>query len=267
MPTAQLDDVHLHYRLDGPAAAPVLLLSNGLGLDLHMWDTQMPALGARFRVLRYDTRGHGRSAIPDDPSTIDRLGHDVLALLDRLHIERAHFCGLSLGGMTGIWVAANAPERVSSLVLANTAPLIGTHEMWDARIVTVNTKGMAAISEAAIARWFTPEFIARAPAVVSSLKAMFERTLPAGYVSCCAANRDADLRETVAAIRVPTLIITGRHDIATPPAQGDWLAQRIPGARCVELVAGHLSNLEAADAFTALVADHIASASASRIAA
>jgi 3-oxoadipate enol-lactonase len=267
MPTVHLDDIRLHYRLDGPAAAPVLVLSNALGLDLHMWDAQMVALGARFRVLRYDTRGHGRSAIPDGPSTIDRLGHDVLALLDQLRIDRVHFCGLSLGGMTGMWVGANAAERLSSLVLANTAPHIGTREMWDTRIATVNAKGMTAISGAAIARWFTPEFIARAPAAVASLQAMFEHTPAAGYVSCCAANRDADLRETVAAIRTPTLIITGRHDVATPPAQGDWLAHRIPGACCVELVAAHLSNLEAPDAFTALVADHIARANASRVAA
>jgi 3-oxoadipate enol-lactonase len=267
MPTAQLGNIRLHYRLNGPAAAPVLVLSNGLGLDLHMWDAQIPALGARFRVLRYDTRGHGRSAIPDGPSTIDRLGRDVLTLLEQLGIDRVHFCGLSLGGMTGMWLGANAAERLSSLVLANTAPHIGTREMWDTRIDTVNAKGMKAISDAAIARWFTPEFIARAPAVVASLKAMFERTLPAGYVSCCSASRDADLRETVAAIRVPTLIITGRHDVATPPAQGVWLANRIPGAHCAELAAAHLSNLEAPDAFTALVADHIASTSASRVAA
>jgi 3-oxoadipate enol-lactonase len=267
MPTARLDDIDLHYRLDGAAAGPVLVLSNGLGLDLHMWEAQMPALGARFRVLRYDTRGHGSSSIPDGPSTIDRLGRDVLALLDELHIGRVHFCGLSLGGMTGMWLGANAPERLSSLVLANTAPHIGTHEMWDTRIATVNARGMMAISDAAIARWFTPQFIVRSSAAVASLKAMFERTPAAGYVSCCAANRDADLRDTVAGIRAPTLVITGRHDVATPAAQGDWLAHRVPGARCVELAAAHLSNLEAPDAFTALVADHIARTSASPVAA
>jgi 3-oxoadipate enol-lactonase len=258
MPTAHLDDVDLHYRLDGPAVAPVLVLSNGLGLDLRMWDAQMPALAARLRVLRYDTRGHGYSSIPLGSATIERLGRDVIALLDHLHIARAHFCGLSLGGMTGMWLGANAPQRLLSLVLANTAPQVGTREMWDARIATVNAHGMRAISDAAIARWFTPEFILRSPAAVASLKAMFERTPAAGYVGCCAADRDADLREMVAAIRAPTLIVAGRHDLATPPAQGEWLAQRIPGARCVELATAHLSNLEAPNAFIALIAEHIA---------
>lgn len=262
MPAVRLDHVELHYRLDGPPAAPVLVLSNGLGLDLRMWDAQMAALGARVLVLRYDARGHGASSIPAGPSTIEDLGRDVLALLDHLRIERVHFCGLSLGGMTGMWLGVNAPQRLSSLVLANTAAHIGTRDMWDLRIATVNARGMAAIADAAIARWFTPAFIARSPAAVAALRTMFERTPAAGYVSCCAANRDADLGDAVSAIRAPTLIVTGRHDIATRPSEGAWLAQRIPAARQAELRTAHLSNLEAADEFTALLTDHVARATA-----
>ena len=260
MATARLTDTRLEYTLDGAPDAPVLVLSHGLGLALGMWDAQVPALAERFRVLRYDTRGHGASSLPIGPSTLDDLGHDVVELLDYLHIERAHFCGLSLGGMTGMWLAIHAPQRVASLVLANTAAHVGTREMWDARIATVNARGMSTVSDAAIERWFTPAFVARSPRTVAALKAMFERTPANGYVSCCAANRNADLRNAVARIRAPTLVITGRHDVATPPAQGEWLARQIAGARCVELPTAHLSNLEKPDAFSALVADHVANA-------
>ncbi len=247
----------------------MLVLSHGLGLSLGMWNAQMSALLMRFRVLRYDTRGHGRSSIPAQSSSMDDLGRDVVALLDHLHIDRAHFCGLSLGGLTGMWLGIHAPARIASLVLANTAAQIGTREMWDTRISTVNAQGMPAISDAAIARWFTLDFIEQSPAVVADLKAIFERTPAAGYVSCCAANRDADLRDAVGEIRAPTLVITGRHDAATPPESGRWLAVRVSGARYAELPAAHLSNLEMPDVFAALVADHAghALAAASRAAA
>jgi 3-oxoadipate enol-lactonase len=269
MPTALLNGIQLHYCLDGAPGAPVLVLSHGLGLALGMWNAQMPAWRTRFRVLRYDTRGHGASPMPARPSSINDLGGDVVALLDHLHIERAHFCGLSLGGLTGMWLGVNAPRRIASLVLANTAAQIGTREMWDMRIATVNAQGMQAISDAAIARWFTPDFIAKSPEVVAELKAIFERTPAAGYVSCCAANRDADLRGAVDRITAPTLVIGGRHDVATPPEAGQWLAQRIAVARYVELPTAHLSNLEMPDDFAALITDHIehARAAASRAAA
>ncbi|HEY1325754.1 MAG TPA: 3-oxoadipate enol-lactonase [Casimicrobiaceae bacterium] len=258
MAIAQLAYTALHYAVDGPSGAPVLVLSHGLGLALGMWDAQVPVLAARFRVLRYDTRGHGRSSIPRGEASIDDLGRDVVALLDHLRIDRAHFCGLSLGGMTGMWLGIHAPARLASLVLANTAPRVGTRAMWDTRIETVNARGMAAISDAAIARWFRPDFIAHLPVIVAQLKAMFERTTQEGYVSCCAANRDADLREGVSHIRVPTLVIGGRDDLATTPTQGQWTAQRIAGARYVELPTAHLSNVEMPDAFSTLVADHVA---------
>jgi 3-oxoadipate enol-lactonase len=259
MPFAHLDGVGLHYTLDGPPGAPVLVLAHGLGLALGMWDAQARALAAHARVLRYDARGHGGSSVPAGAASIDDLGRDVLALLDHLGIARAHFCGSSLGGMTGMWLGIHAPQRIASLVLANTAPQIGARAMWDTRIATVEAKGMTAISDAAIARWFTPAFIARAPAAVARLKATFERTPATGYASCCAANRDADLSHAVDRIRgATTLVISGTHDAATPPAHGQWTAKRIFGAGYVELATAHLSNVEMPDVFTGLVSGHVA---------
>lgn len=269
MAAALIEDLRIHYVLDGTPDAPVLVLSHGLGLALGMWDAQMAVLRAHFRVLRYDTRGHGASAVPPGPSSIEDLGREVVALLDHLDIRRAHFCGLSLGAMTGMWLGVHAPERIASLVLANTAPRVGAREMWEARIDMVNAHGMTSIADAAIARWFTPEFIAASPAAVAGMKRMFERTPAAGYVSCCAATRDADLTDAVTRIQAPTLVIAGRRDVATPPGQADRLAGCIPGARYVELPTAHLSNVEMPDVFAELICDHLgcSRATASRVAA
>lgn len=240
----------IHYVVDGPAGAPALVLSNSLGTDLAMWSPQMAELTRSFRVIRYDTRGHGASGVTPGPYTIDTLGRDVVALLDHLELPRAHFCGLSLGGMTGMWLGIHAPARVDRLVLANTAARIAPPDLWNARIEKVNAGGMAAISDAVLARWFTPGFIAREPATLAGMKAMMERVPAAGYVACCAAVRDMDQRGDVARIAAPTLVITGAHDVATPPADGQFLAAQIRGARIVELPAPHLSNVETAPAFT-----------------
>jgi 3-oxoadipate enol-lactonase len=257
MPFADLADVRLHYRFDGPVGAPVLMLSNSLGTDLAMWEAQMPRLTRDHRVLRYDTRGHGQSAVTPGPSTIEYLGRDVVALLDQLALDRVTFCGLSLGGMTGMWLGIHAPARIARLVLANTTARIGSPDAYNARIDQVNASGMAAISDAVLARWFTPAFIAREPATVATVKAMLERTPAAGYVACCAAVRDMDQRDEVDAIAAPTLVIAGTHDGATPPADGRFVTERIPGARLVELDAAHLSNIEAAPAFNAALASFL----------
>jgi 3-oxoadipate enol-lactonase len=257
MPFADFAEVHLHYQFDGPLGAPVLLLSNSLGTDLAMWEAQMPRLTRDHRVLRYDTRGHGQSSVPPGPYTIERLGTDVIALLDHLALDRVTFCGLSLGGMTGMWLGTHVPARIARLVLANTAARVAAPELYDARIDTVNAGGIAAISDAVLARWFTPSFIAREPATLIAMKAMMERTPAPGYVACCAAIRDMDQREEVKAIAAPTLVIVGSHDGATPPADGRFLAERIPGARLIELDAAHLSNIEAAPAFNAALASFL----------
>ncbi|HXH02116.1 MAG TPA: 3-oxoadipate enol-lactonase [Candidatus Competibacteraceae bacterium] len=250
MPFIDVDGARIHYRCDGPEEAPVLVLSNSLGTDLAMWDAQIPAFTQRFRVLRYDSRGHGQSAVTPGPYTIERLARDVLGLLDGLGLARIHFCGLSMGGMVGMWLGIHAPQRVARLVLCNTAACIPPAELWNARIEAVHQGGMAAIAEAVIGRWFTPVFRAQAPAVVERVRRTLEATPAEGYVACCAAVRDMDQRAAVARITAPTLVVAGTHDTATPPADGRFLAERIAGARYLELEAAHLSNLEAETRFT-----------------
>ena len=248
-----LNGQHFHYRFDGPPDAPVLMLSNSLGTDLTMWNPQVEHFARRFRVLRYDTRGHGASAVTAGPYTIAQLGGDVLALLDALKIGRVRFCGLSMGGATGMWLAAHAPERLEQVVLCNTGACIGTADVWNTRIATVRQGGMETIVQGTMERWFTAAFRARAPETVERVREVFRRTPPAGYIACCEAIRDHDERDAIAAIRLPTLVIAGTHDPATPPADGRFLAESIPGARYVELDTAHLSNLEAADEFTETV--------------
>ena len=249
MPFAQLKDVRIHYDLAGATNAPVLVFSNSLGENFSMWDPQMRVFQNAFRVLRYDTRGHGQSSVTPGPYIIEQLARDVLALLDKLEFERVHFCGLSMGGQTGMWLALNASARLQKLVLCNTAAKIGTPEMWNPRIETVRKSGMKSISQAVMERWFSAEFRAKSPGIVSTAQRMLESANPDGYIANCAAVRDFDVRDTVGAIHVPTLVISGTHDAATTPADGRYLAQCIAGARYAELDAAHLSNIEAPDRF------------------
>lgn len=259
MPFIACDDgVELHYRLDGPETAPVLVLSNSLGTDLGMWEPQMPVLAEHYRVLRYDTRGHGQSGLPPKPYQVDRLGRDVLTLMDGLGIDRAMFCGLSMGGMTGMWLGIHAPQRFSRLVLCNTAAKIGTPEVWNTRIATVREGGMAAILNGVIQRWFTEDFVKLHPASVKLISDMLLATAPEGYCAACAAVRDIDQREAIAAIRLPTLVIAGAHDLATPAQDGRFVADTIPGARYAELPAAHLSNVERVEEFTQLLTGFLA---------
>jgi 3-oxoadipate enol-lactonase len=251
MPFAQLEDVRIHYDLAGPASAPALVFSNSLGATLSMWDSQMPAFQKQFRVLRYDTRGHGQSSITPGPYTIEQLASDVVALLDQLQLDRVYFCGLSMGGQTGMWLALNAAARFHKLILCNTAAKIGTPEMWNTRIEGVRKGGMKSISTAVMERWFSADFRSKSPDIVAGTKLMLEGANPEGYVANCAAIRDFDARETISAIRVPTLVIAGTHDAATTPADGRYLADHIAGARYVELDAAHLSNIENRDRFNA----------------
>jgi 3-oxoadipate enol-lactonase len=249
MPFAQLKDARLHYEIAGPAGAPVLVFSNSLGATLSMWDPQWPEFQKQFRVLRYDTRGHGQSSATPGPYSIEQLGRDVLALLDELHFDRVNFCGLSMGGQTGMWLALNAAARLNKLILCNTAAKIGTPEMWNTRIEAARKGGMKSISTAVMERWFSSNFRSNSPAVVAAIKQSFERTNSEGYAANCAAIRDFDARETIAAIRVPALVIAGTHDAATTPTDGHYLADHIAGARYVELNAAHLSNIETPDRF------------------
>ena len=240
----------LHYEIDGPDNAPVLLLSNSLGTTLAMWLPQLPALTEHFRVLCYDTRGHGQSSVTPGPYSIAQLGRDVISLLDGLNIPSAHFCGLSMGGMTGIWLGVNAPDRIKRLVLCNTSAAIGVPEVWNTRIAKVKQDGMEGIIDAVLERWFTADFLAHAPAQVDRVRQMLRNTPPEGYIANCAAVRDMDQRSELARISAPTLVIGGKHDKATPPEHGELIARTIPGAKYVELNAAHLSNWEVAQAFT-----------------
>jgi 3-oxoadipate enol-lactonase len=247
----------LHYQLDGPEGAPVIVLSNSLGTNMAMWEPQMALLTRQFRVLRYDTRGHGLSSVTPGPYTIAGLGRDVTGLLDSLVIERAHFCGLSMGGMIGQWLGIHARHRLDRLVLCNTAARISTVDAWNTRISMVRQGGMEAIVSAILQRWFTTDFIERAPSAIESMRQMLLGTSAQGYVACCEALRDADLIADATRTKARTLVIAGAHDPATPPEQGRFLAARISGAGYLELPASHLSNIEAAEAFTAALVDFL----------
>ena len=257
MPHVTIEGCRLQYRLEGPAKAQVLLLSNSLGTDMGLWEAQVAAFTARFRVLRYDSRGHGGSDAPPGPYTIDRLGRDALGLLDALGIDRAHVCGVSKGGMVGMWLGRQAVDRVRRLVLCNTSARMEPASAWDDRIRAVQAGGMAAVVDAVLARWFTPAFRESRPDAVEPVRRMLLATPPEGYAACCAAIRDMDQRETIRGIRAPALVVVGEHDPATPPAHGRLIADRIAGARLVSLPAAHLSNVEAAPAFNEAVLDFL----------
>jgi len=249
MPILESGDAHIHYVVEGQTASPVLVFSNSLGANYSMWDPQADEFGKKFSVLRDDTRGHGQSPPTPGPYSIELLGRDVIAMLDALDLDRVHFCGLSMGGMIGMWLALNAPERLNKLMLSNTAARIGTAKGWNTRIEAVQRNGMKSVASAILERWFTPAFRQNAPETMANILKMLEGTNPDGYVACCAAVRDFDCREQLNKIRTPTLVIAGAYDPATPPADGRFLAQQIPGARFVELNAAHLSNIEAQDQF------------------
>jgi 3-oxoadipate enol-lactonase len=247
------DGCRLAYQLSGRESAPPLVLSNSLGTDHTLWARQAEALAERFRVVRYDTRGHGASDAPAGPYSVDRLGRDVCSLLDHLGIARAHVAGVSIGGLTALWLGIHAADRVDRLVLANTAARIGSVQTWDDRMATVAAEGVAALADATMERWFTAGFRAAEPGVVAGTRATFLATPAAGYLGCCAALRDADLRPLAGEVRARTLVVTGAHDVATPAADGAWLAGAIPGAALHQFEAAHLSNLECAAGFTAAV--------------
>jgi 3-oxoadipate enol-lactonase len=254
MPILKSGEARIHYALEGQSAAPVLVFSNSLGTNYSMWDPQVLELRKKFRLLRYDTRGHGQSSPTPGPYSIEQLGKDVIALQDALDLDRVHFCGLSMGGMIGMWLGANAPERLVHLVLCNTGARIGTAEAWNTRIDAVQKNGMKSIASAVVERWFTPAFRQKAPAATANTLKMIGETNPDGYAACCAAVRDFDFREQLSRIRIPTLVISGAQDPATPPADGRFLAQQIPSARYIELNAAHLSNIEDQDRFTSELA-------------
>ena len=251
--------VALAYRVDGPDSGPPVVLSNSLGTTWAMWDAQVPALVRANRVVRHDHRGHGASPVPPGPYDIADFGADVVALLDRLDIERTSFVGLSLGGMVGMWVAAHHPDRIERLVLICTSARPGAPDAWAQRAALVDDGGTAAVAESVVARWFTPAFAQQQPDVVTEMTAMLLATPTEGYAASCRAIEGLDLRAECERIAVPTLVAAGAEDPAMPPAEhGRLVADLVPGARYVELSpAAHLASVEQASVVTELVLEHL----------
>jgi 3-oxoadipate enol-lactonase len=256
MPFVSVGRLTVHVDVCGPVDAPAIVCVNPLGTNLHVWDAQAAALSERYRVIRYDMRGHGMTSLAPsgEDYAIARLADDVAALLDVLRIERAHYVGLSIGGQIGQRFAAAHPTRVDSLVLCATGSVIGSPETWNPRIEAVTRGGMSAIVDGVMERWFTPATRADRPVTVDGFRIMVERTPVAGYVGCCAAIRDADLRADDARIAARTLILAGEADPAASPATAAAMRDLIPGAR-LEVIpaASHLLNVEQPEAVTALI--------------
>jgi 3-oxoadipate enol-lactonase len=259
MPMIDADGCPLWVKVEGPQRAPVLVLSNSLGTDLHMWDAQAASFAQRFRLVRYDRRGHGKSGVPPGPYTMERLGRDALAIANGLHLAKFDWCGLSMGGMEGMWLAANAPERVERLILSNTSCYYPDKSFWDERITAIRASGgLASLADRILGLWFSREFRARAPEAVAPLKAMLAATQVEGYIACCEAIRDMDHRDILSRIAAPTLIIAGRGDQATPVAAAQFIHSRIPGAALTILEAAHISNVEQPTSYTDAVLGFLA---------
>jgi 3-oxoadipate enol-lactonase len=236
---------------------PTVVLSNSLGSTSAIWDTQVPAVEERYRVVRYDHRGHGESPVPPGPYTIADLGGDVLALLDSLGVDRASFCGLSLGGMVGMWLAAHAPERIDRLVLLCTSAKL-PREPWLERAHLVRAEGTAAVADVVVGRWFTPAFAARRPELVAKMRAMVAGTPAEGYASCCDAIAVMDLRDDLRAVRAPTLVVGAADDPAIPAEHSAAIAERIEHARLVVLPdAAHLPTIEQGELVTRHILEHL----------
>ena len=250
--------IEVHAVVEGPEDAPVVLLSNSLGATLEMWDPQVPALTERYRVIRYDTRGHGRSPSPQGDSTVDDLADDVLALLDRLQVQRAHVVGLSIGGMTGLRLAVRDPDRVDRLAVLCSSAHTGNPDAWRERAATARTQGTAALADAVVGRWFTPGWSAEHPEFVARMRQTIADTDDEGYASCCAAVGAMDQRADLASITAPTLVVSGADDPALPPEHQAAIAAGIPGAELLTVApAAHIANVEQPQAVTDALLAHL----------
>jgi 3-oxoadipate enol-lactonase len=248
----------LDHRLHGPDGAPALVLSNSLGTTQDLWSRQLPELAERFRVLTYDHPGHGASELPEPPWTVEAIADSLLGLLDELGLDRVSICGVSLGGMVGMALAVEAPERVDRLVLACTSAYLGPPQPWEERVRVVRAEGLDAIADTIVGRWFTKELTHEEPETVARFRAMLAATPPEGYARCCEAIGVWDARERLGAITAPVLVVAGAEDPATPVEHAELIASRIPGARLHVLErAAHLANVERAEAFTAVVLEHL----------
>jgi 3-oxoadipate enol-lactonase len=250
MAFAERDGTKLFYTLDGPENAPVLMLSNSLGTTHKMWEPQLAAFSKTFRVLRYDRRGHGQSSSPPAPYSIEDLGLDALAIMDAAGVSKVNWCGLSMGGMTGLWLATNHPDRIEKLVVCSAATFMPPPELWNGRIKTAQDKGIEVLAAPTMQRWFTAGFIKASQDKVAFIREQFLQTTVEGFSGCAAAMRDMDQRETIKTIAAPTLVIVGADDQGTTPAEAGFIVNRVPDACGVILKGSHIINVEAPEAFT-----------------
>ncbi len=250
MPMIDASGCKLYVEVEGDAAAPALMLSNSLGTNIHMWDAQAPHWSKHFRLIRYDRRGHGRSDAPKGPYTMERLGRDALAILDALGVKKANWCGLSMGGMVGMWLGGNAPQRFEKIILSNTTAYYPVKDPWNDRIKLIREKGLAPVADGNMERWFTKGFREREPQAIARMRDWFLATPIEGYIACCEAVRDMDHRDLLGNITAPTLVIAGRHDPATTIENAEYLRSHIPGAKMTVLDAAHISNVEQPEVYT-----------------
>ncbi len=253
MPTFTSNDAEINYQTFGDANKPAIVFSNSLGTKFTMWQPQIDFFKKNFYVICYDTRGHGESAAPQGPYTIEQLGTDVIRLLDHLNIEKANFCGISMGGLTGQWLAIHHPERFHRVIVCNTAAKIGQEQAWNERAALVREQGLQPIAATAASRWFTECFIQSQAAVVESLSNDLAAGSAEGYASCCEALAKADLREELKNITVPVLVIAGQQDPVTTVADGQFMIDRIPNSQLFEINASHISNIEQPEAFNGIL--------------
>jgi len=250
--------VTLHHRFDGQEDAPVVVLSNSLGTTLDLWELQVNGLARGHRVLRYDHRGHGSSPVPPGPYTIADLAGDLLDLLDRLGLERVSFCGLSIGGAVGMWLGANAPERIDRLVVACSSARFATRDTWIERAATVRAEGTESVADAVVSRWFTPWFAEEEPRVVRRFRDMIAATPAEGYAGCCDALREWDFGDELGRVEPPTLVLVGEHDPVASLTDAEVLFERIPDARLTVIDGvAHLANIPQPEAFKHAVLSHL----------
>ncbi|GGF67096.1 3-oxoadipate enol-lactonase [Azorhizobium oxalatiphilum] len=257
MSVLEIAGERFHFRIDGPDSAPPLVLGHSLGTTLELFDRVVPALSQRFRVIRFDFRGHGGSTAPDAVHGMGDLGRDLINLLDGLKLGAVDFCGLSLGGMVGQWMAIHAPRRLKRLVLSNTTAYAGPPRIWEARIKAVRRTGTEPVADAVIESWFSADVRARMPDEVAKIRAQIVATPAVGYAATSCAMRDMDFRADLARITTPTLVIVSDDDRSTPPVWGEAVAAGIPGAKLVRLPGGHLSVVEQPETFSAAVLDFL----------
>ncbi|OTG61938.1 3-oxoadipate enol-lactonase [Acinetobacter sp. ANC 3903] len=258
MPTFTSNDAQINYQTFGDAANPALIFSNSLGTNYGMWQKQFNYFKQDYFVICYDTRGHGASSAPQGPYSLDQLGQDVINLLDHLKIEKAAFCGISMGGLTGQWLAINKPERFSHVIVCNTAAKIGQEQAWNERATLVRQQGLQPIASTAASRWFTEPFIQSNATVVENLQNDLEAGSTEGYASCCEALAKADLREQIKTISVPVLIVAGQQDPVTTVSDGQYMVNHIKNSALFEINASHISNIECPNEFNQAVQQFIA---------